>query len=176
MADGGVALVVDKIPLVHHHHKALLVALYQREDVHILCLDAARGVDHQHAHVGGLDGADGADHRIVLDVLVHLVLLAYARRVDKVEVEAVFGVARVDAVAGGARDIGHNMALGADESVDYRRLARVRAADDGKLRQLRVDVLLLGVGFGQLDHHVVKQVARAVAVDGAHGVRVAEAQ
>lgn len=118
--DGGCRLVLDEIPLVHYHHDAFLVALYERVDVDVLGLDTSCGVEHEYAHVAGLDGAYGADHGVVLYVLVHFVLLTYAGGIDEVEVESEFAVARVDGVARGAGDIGHDVPLGADKSIDYR--------------------------------------------------------
>ena len=85
--------------------------LDDREDVDILRLDASCGVDDEDAHVAVLDGANATQHRVVLDVLIHLVLLAYTGGVDEIEVEAKLVVSRVDAVAGGASDVGHDVAL-----------------------------------------------------------------
>ena len=51
VAYGLLALVLDEVPFVDDDDEALLVALYQREDGYVLCLDAACGVDHEDADV-----------------------------------------------------------------------------------------------------------------------------
>ncbi len=112
--------VFGDVPLVDTNHEAFLVTLYQREDIGVLCFYAACGVNHQYADIRSLDGADRANHRVILNVLVDLLLLAYAGGVDKVEVKPVFVVAGVDAVAGGAGDVGDYVAVFAYESVDER--------------------------------------------------------
>lgn len=120
MLDGLLALVLGDVPFVYNYDEPFLVALDKREDADVLCLDAACGVNHEYADVGGLDGADRADYRVVLDILVDLVLLADAGCVDEVEVEAELVVARVDGVACRAGDVGDDVAVLADEGVDQR--------------------------------------------------------
>lgn len=51
----GHRLVGHKVPLVHTHHQALPVALYEREDACILALDTTGGVNHKNTHVACLD-------------------------------------------------------------------------------------------------------------------------
>ena len=80
----------------------------------------------------------------------------------------------VDGVAGGAGVVCNDGALLAHQAVGERRLARVGAADDGDVDGV-VFLGLVEVGR-QGRHDVVEHVAGAVAVDGAHGVRVAQAQ
>ena len=65
VADGGLeaadrllALVGHQIPLVDAHHETLAVLLDERENVHILCLDATSRIDHEDADIAVLDGAD----------------------------------------------------------------------------------------------------------------------
>jgi hypothetical protein len=80
---------------------------------------------------------------------------------------------RVDRVARGARDVGHDEPLLAEEAVHERRLADVRPADDGDAQRLRRLVVLLGETVRDL----VEQVARARAVrrGDRNGVAGAEA-
>ncbi len=81
---------------------------------------------------------------------------------------------RVDGVTGGAGHVAHDGALLAAEAVEQRGLAGVGAADDGDADEVLGD-LLLG-GLRQRSHDVVEDVAHAVAVLGADGVRIAQAQ
>ena len=41
------ALILHEIPLVNHYHQTLVVLLNQLENIHILSLDASRGINHQ---------------------------------------------------------------------------------------------------------------------------------
>ena len=100
--------------------RPFLVFLNEGEDVGVLSLDAAGGVNHQDTHIGRLDCADGAYHRVIFYILGDFLLLAYSGGVDQVEVEAELVVASVDGVACGAGDVGHDVAVLADEGVDER--------------------------------------------------------
>ena len=132
------------------------------------------GVEHQDADVGVLDGAYRAHHRVELQILHLLALLAHARRIDQVEVHAVFVVARVDGVARGARYVGHDVALLAQKGVGERRFAHVGASDDGYARQI---LLHLGFGvFGQSGEDGVHHVARAAARHRADAVGIAQSE
>ena len=169
------ALILSNIPLVHADYQPFLVALDKTEDIGVLALDASGGVDHQDADVGSLDGSDRADHRVVFDVFVDLLLLADTGCVDQIEVEAEFVVARIDGVACGTGHIGNDVAVFADEGVDERRFAGVGASHYGESG----DILELFVVIGRLREFlddVVEEVACAVAVGGAYGVGVAEAE
>ena len=65
-------------------------------DVQILRLEALLSVEHQDADVGILDGADRAHHRVELQILHLLALLAHTGRIDQVEVHTVLVVAGVN--------------------------------------------------------------------------------
>ena len=154
-------LLLHQIPLVYHHHQPLGVALYQGEDVEVLPLHAARGVQHQDADVGVLDGADGAHHGVVLQVLVDLILLAYTSRVYQIEVEAELVVTSIDGVARGAGNVGHDVTLLADECIHDGRLAHVGPSHHGKAGHLVL--YRLGGLFAELADEQVQEVARAAA-------------
>ena len=119
IGDGLLTLVFGQVPFVHHNHQRLLVFLNQLEDVHILRLNAAGGVEHQDAHVAVLDGADAAHHRIEFQVLAYLVLATDSGRVDQVEIESELVETGIDRVTRSAGNIGHDMTVFTDESVDY---------------------------------------------------------
>ncbi len=144
--DVRIRLALNEIPLVDAHHKPFLVLLYQRVDVEVLRLDAARGVYHQDTHVGVLNGAYRPYHRVVFEVLVHLRLLADTRRVHKVEILAELVVAGVDAVARGARNIRHDSALLADKSVQNTAFARIGTPYNGETGQV-FEALAIAVIF-----------------------------
>ena len=77
--------------------------------------------------------------RVVLDALPLLAAAAQARRVDEHERRVAALQHRVDRVAGRARDLRDDHALAADEPVQERRLADVRAAEDRDADRLGAD-------------------------------------
>ncbi len=169
------ALVFYKVPLVYNYHKAFFILLDDREDIHVLRLDTAGAVEHEYTYVAGLDCTNRTNHRVVFDVFVYLVFLANTGGIYQVEVKAEFAVAGVDRIAGSTGYIGYDMAVSSDKGVDYRRLACVGAAYDSKLRNL-IELVLVLLGYRQVFHYLVKQVAGTIAVDRRNGVRVAEAE
>ena len=77
-------------------------------------------------------------------------------------------MARIYRIAGRAGDIGHYIAVLADERIDYRRLSGVGTANNGKTRYALK--LLLGVVlFGKILHHLVEQVACAEPLEADTG-------
>ena len=173
-ADSLRALVGHKVPLVDAHHQALLVLLYEREDVSILTFDASSGINHEHAHVGVFDSTNASNHRVILDILVHLGFFAYAGSVDEVKVESELVEACVDAVASGSGNVGYDVTLFADEGVDNRRFSGIRASNNGKARYVLGLLFLSGVRHQA--QHLVEQIARSRAVDCRHRHRVAQSQ
>ena len=172
--DGLLALVLHQVPLVDHHHEALVVSLNELEDVHVLRLDATSGVNHEDAHVAVFYGTNGAHHAIKLQVFRHLVLSAYAGGVDEIEVEAELIESRVYAVARGSGYLRDDVAILAEESVYDAGLARVRTAHDGETRKLVLKVVLV-VGR-QLGDYQVEQVARSATRGGADALRVTQTE
>ena len=172
--DGHGSLVFHQVPLVDHHHQALVVFLYQLEDVHVLRLYAPGGIYHEYADIAILYGADGAHHRVELQVFRHLVLATDARGVHQVEVEAELVIPGVDAVSGGARYLGHDIAILTYEGVDDAALARIGPAHHGKTG----NVFLQGLFFlgGEFLHHQVQQLTCSATVDGADTHGIAQAQ
>ena len=82
----------------------------------------------------------------------------------------------VDGVTRGAGDVGHDRAVGAQDTVEQRRLSGVGAADDGDVQcvgELVGDLVLL---LGEQGHDVIEQVARAMAVQGRKRRRLADAE
>ena len=146
----------------------------QAGDLGILLGDALIGVDEDQAHVAAVDGGDGAHVGILLNGVVHLRLAAHAGGVDEaVLAEFVFVVA-VDGVAGGARHVGDDGALRAQDLIEQAGLAHVGLAHDGDADNV---VLLLGLLLGrEVCHAEIQQVAGAVAVDGGHLDGIAQAQ
>ncbi len=172
--DDSLILVLHKVPLVHNYYERLVVALYELEDVHVLSLNAARGVEHEDANVGVLNGADGTHHGVELKVFRHLVLAADAGSVDEVEVETELVEARVDGIACRAGNLRHDVAVLADEGVDDRTFACVWTPNDSETRNAVLH-LFLRVGL-QLGEHEVEKVARATACCGGDTLRLTQSE
>ena len=144
------------------------------EDVHVLCLNAACGVNHEDADVAVLNGTDGAHDAVELQVFGHLVLTPYACRVDQVEVEAELVVAGVDGVARGTGNVGHDVTLLADKGIDEARLAGVGTSHDGETGNALLQIVARLLG--QHLQYFVEQVARAAAGSCTDAERVAQPQ
>ena len=155
--------VGHEVPLIDTDHESLAVALDKAEDVGILRLDASGGVDHQDADIRSLDGADRTDHRIILDILIDLLLLADAGGVDQIEVETELIILMIDRIAGGAGDIGDDVTFLADECIDERRLSGVGTTDDSELGDIIGGFFHVG-GVGHLLEDNVEEVAGAGAI------------
>src|SRR5256885_5171710 len=95
-------------------------------------------------------------------------------RVDQADVPALALDDRVDGVARGARDLAHHGALLAGEPVEETRLAHVWTADDRDARLVRIGLVL--AGGRKLRDHRVEEVTGPDALEGGHGVELAEAE
>ena len=169
----GVVVLLHEVPFVDDDDDALVVALGEGEDVQVLLFEPLAGVEHEYAHVGGLDGAYRPHDGVELDVLRHLALAAQSGGVDEVEVESEEVVPGVDGVAGGAGYGGHDGALLAGDGVYEGALADVGAPHDGYSRQSVCRVFL---AFGEVFDEGVQQVAGTAARDAGDRVGVAEAE
>ena len=143
-------------------------------DLRVLLGDAVARVDHDQAHIRALDGELCAHDGEFLDAVVHAGLAPDTGGVDK-DILAVFVFkAAVDAVARRAGDVADDDALFAEDEVHERGLADVRLADDGDAGMVRVRIVRI------LRREVlqtgVEQVARAMAMHGGDGDRIAEAE
>ena len=175
MRDGFFRLVLNEVPLVHHHHEALVVALDDLHDVEVLAFDAARGVDEQDADVGVLDSAYRAHHGVELEVFGHLVLAAYAGGVDQEEVEAELVVARENTVARGAGNIGDDVPVLTDECVDQAALSGIRSAHDGEAGNIFL-CLVAAVFRTELLDYDIEQIARSAARGGRDTERLSKTE
>ena len=88
-------------------------------------------VDHEQRDVGLVDRTQRTEYRVVLGALVDLAPPAHARGVDETNGAPLGLDNRVDRVACRARHIMHDRPVFADEAIEERRLAHIRAAHDG---------------------------------------------
>src|SRR4051794_10411192 len=178
LADAG-ALVVEvgllergDVPLVEDERRRTALLHRQLGDAQVLGRDAVVGVADDQRDVGALDRALGAQGGVVLDRLGDLRLPAHAGGVDDHQAAAVDLEREVDRVARRARDLGDDHALAAQEAVDQRRLADVRATDDREADD--VVVLLLGLALGEHVDDPVQQVPGPEPLGGGDRLRIAE--
>ena len=170
--DDGIALVLDEVPLIHADDEPLAILLDEREDVEVLALDTAGGVEHKDTDVGVLDSADGANDRVVLEVFVDLATLADTSGIDEVEVHTELRVVRVDRVARGACYVGDDVALLTDEGIDERRLTRVGSADDSDTWS--IESLIDVFAFGEVLRDGIEEVTRTATADCGDRHRITE--
>ena len=168
------AFILGYVPLVDAYHEPFLVALYEGEDVGVLRLDASCGIYEQDAHIRVLYGSDRADYGVVLYVLVHLLLLAYACGVHQIEVETELVVPVIDRVSGGARDVCDYMTLLSYEGVYNGGFTGVRASYDGESGHARLRLLFFLLR--QILDDDVQEVAGAESGRGGHIHRVSKAE
>ncbi|KAG0768278.1 hypothetical protein G6F22_017523 [Rhizopus arrhizus] len=154
---GLLALVLGQaIPLVDGNDQRAAGIEHGAEHGGILVGHAFGGIQHQHGHLALLDRLHGLDHRELLDDLVHARAAAQAGGIDQAVLAAVTLQVHRDRIAGGARHVGSDHALLAEDAVDQRRLAHVRAADEGDADAVRIVVQLFAAAFfGQARAHFV---------------------
>ncbi len=164
------------VPLVQHDRGGAAGLHRELRDPQVLGGDAVAGVAHDQRHVRALGGALGAQRGVVLDRVRDLRLAAHPGGVDEHQLALADQQRHVDRVTRGAGDIGDDHPLLAEEAVDERGLAHIRPADDRKAHRVRVGLVVGGrAQIKQLDDPV-EQVARAEALGGGDGERLAEAE
>lgn len=172
--DDGIALVLDEVPLIHADDEPLAILLDEREDIKVLALNTAGGVEHKDTYVGVLDSADGANDRVVLEIFVDLATLADTSGIDEIEVHAELRVVRVDRVTRGACYVRDDVALLTDEGIDERRLTRIGSADDSDTWSIKslIDVF----AFGEVLRYGIEEVTRTTTADSGDRHRITEAE
>ena len=134
-AVGGELVLLDRVPLVDDEHDPLAGVEDVPDDVRVLGGVALGRIGHDDRHVGAVDRLQAAEHRVALDAAVDRPAAADAGGVDerhRLAVERDLGVDRVARRAGHLR---HDHPLLPEDTVDERRLAGVRPADDRDLRR-----------------------------------------
>ncbi len=174
---GLVALVgVQAVPLVDRDHQRAARIQHRAQHARVLVGHALAGVEHHHRYLALLDRLQGLDDGKGLDRLVHLRLAADAGGVHQPVLAALALQVRRDRVAGGARDVGGDHPLLAQQPVDQGGLAHVGAADERQAHPLRVVVQLLGLTLlRQPGEDPLHQRVDAMPVRGRHREAVLEA-
>ena len=165
--------VLHQVPFVHNHHQRLVVTLDDLEDVHVLRLNTARGINHQDANVAVLDGTDGAHDTVKLQIFRDFVFAADSCRVDQIEIKPELVVTSVNGVARRAGNLGHDIPVFSDKSIDDARFSHIWATYHGKAGDAVFEQFALVLTeFGENN---IQQVARPAARGRADAVRLAQA-
>ena len=127
------ALGVSVVPFVDRDHQRAARLEDEAGDVRVLLGDVRRRIDQQHDDVGILDRLQRLDHRKLLDRLGDLAALAHAGGVDQRVVPRAAVEVEIQRVARRARLVEGDHALLAEQRIDQRRFADVRAPDDRDL-------------------------------------------
>ena len=172
------ALLFQQIPLVQHQRGRAARLHRQLGDPQVLGGHPVAGVAHDQRHVGAFGGPPRAQRRVVLDRVADLGGAADPGRVHERQLLLAEPQDRVDRIAGGAGAVGDDHPLPAQEAVDQRRLADVRAPDHGQAHLLLVvlRLRLLGSNAVQELDDPVQQVPGSQALGGGHRNRVTEAE
>ena len=169
-------LELRDVPLREHEDGRRVRAARHVGHVQILLGDALGGVDQDERDVGAASGLERAHLAPELHLLALRAVAPQAGRVDQA-VDAVAALeADVDRVARRARDLGDDRALLVAERVQERRLADVRAAEDGDADLVRRALDVRRVQGAQARDDLVEQVARGDAVQRREGERLTDAQ
>ena len=83
---------------------------------------------------------------------------------------------RVDGVARGAGNVGHDGAVGAQDAVEQRGLTGVGAADDGHVQRIGELIGDLVLFLRKQGHDIIEQVARAMTMQGRERRGLADAE
>jgi hypothetical protein len=125
----GAGVLGALVPLADHQHHRLALLVGEGGHLGVLLRDALRGVEQQQRDVAAIEALERGDHRELLQAQRDGALTPDARGVDEQVLLAVAHHQRVHRVARGAGHVGHEVAVLAEDAVDQRRLAHVRAAD-----------------------------------------------
>ena len=150
------ALIVGQaIPFVDRDHQGAPSIQHQSEHGGVLVGDAFAGIDHEHHHLCRLDGLQGLDDAEFLDRFVDLGLAPDAGGVDQAVLAPVaFHVDR-NRIARGARHIGGDHPVFAQQAVDQGGLADIGAADDRQAQAVRLGRFHVVAGFIRLRQMLV---------------------
>ena len=162
------------IPFREHRQRRAARLARDVGDGEILLDDSLGRIEQHERDVGPLRRLSARSSRVVLDPLPLLAAAPQAGSVDEHEGRLAPLQHRVDRVARRARHLGDDDALPADEPVEERRFADVRAPEDRDADRLRADRDLPRAGQPRDD--LVEQIAGAVAVQPRERPRLAEAE
>ena len=166
LVEGPVGLVLDEVPLVDRDDEAPALLDDVARDVGVLGGESLDGVDDEDRDVGAADRLQRTERREALRgrTAGDLAAAPDAGGVDEDDLAPAPLQRRVDRVAGRAGHLADDRPVLPEEGVEERRLADVRAADEGDRRGL---VVLRGGGDRGVPaggHGVGLVGARAVAV------------
>src|SRR5829696_8496606 len=171
-------LVGDEVPFVQADDDRPPLLLDQVDDREVLLLERDRGVEEHDHDLGKAHGAQRVADRQLLELVLHPGALAQARGVEELDRPAAPLPVDRDRIAGDAGLGAGEQTIGADQLVDERRLAGVRAPDDRDLERLALAalVVLRLVVFPEIGQERVEELAEALAVLGRERHRLSEPQ
>mmetsp|Transcript_54303 Transcript_54303/g.140222 ORF Transcript_54303/g.140222 Transcript_54303/m.140222 type:complete len:468 (+) Transcript_54303:322-1725(+) len=143
----------------------------------LLFRDALGSVDDKEADVGAPPRLERAPHHQLLHALIDARCAPHARSVDEDELSAMVEDVLVDGIAGGARLIAHDSALGAGEPVEQGGLAHVRPAKDRHAKLVQcLAAFVVRVERREWLDELIHHITHASAVQPANWPRCAEAE
>ena len=170
--------MLKQIPLVDHQHHAPPLADHLLQNLLVLAGQPLVGADHHKDHVAAANGPVRADGAVELQGLAHPGAPPQPGCVDQNQILATVHHARVDAVPGGARDLGDNQLVLTEHCVHKAGLAHVGPSNhrhSDRLVRLRLFSLLLGK-FRQALGNSVQQVAGGPTFGGRDPERLPKTQ
>ena len=169
------------IPLVDHQHQRAAAGQHEVQQVQVLLDQSLAGIEHHHGDVALLDRFQRLDDGELLHHFAHVLATTDPGGIDQQVRLATTLEGNFHGVGGGAGLVIDDHALLAQQAIDQRRLADVRATDDADAHaaiiQLRVQVLVFAfLDFGVGREHLFQQCGDVAAVLGGDGARVTQTQ
>ncbi len=166
----------DEIPPGEGDDDGAALLLDEVGDLEVLLLEGLAGIDGEDHHLGEANGAQRIADGELLQLRLDARLATKAGGIEQAERLAAPGPVDGDGVTGDAGFRAGQQPLLAEDTVDQRRLADVRPADDSDAERW---ASALPFGFGrlrQVGRQRLQKVAHALAVLGRDGNGIAEAK
>ena len=159
-------LALHGVPLVDDDDAGLALIVGVAGHLAVLLGEADRCVHEDQGHAAALNSGQRADDHIAFEAVGDVAALAQTGGVGEDELAVGIVHGGVDGITGGARLIGHDHPVLAQNAVGQAGLAHVGAANDGHR-----DAVFLHDSLAEIEVGAdgVQQVAGAVAVDGRNG-------
>ena len=128
--------ILHQIPFIYHDNQSFLILLNQGEDIQVLTFDSSRGIQHQNTYIRTFNGTNRTDHRVVFQILIHLILLTDTGGIHQIKIKSELIVAGIDRITSRSGNLGHNVTVFTDKCIYNRRFTGIRTSHHCKTRYL----------------------------------------
>ena len=150
----GVAVLLNQVPFVYHHHAGAAVLLDAARQPLVLLGNALLGVNHQHTHITAFDRLKAAVDAKKFRAIANAAAAANPSGIKQFPGFALPFNRRVDGVSGGAPDRTNDRAILTTDRIEQAGFAHVWPADNRQLNRLLGG--LIAQAGGQKGEHLVE--------------------